>query len=108
MILVLQMALFRWIAEGEHNALEERLSSSINALGLEIDQELSNNTGIYAKDSKESRYSAKSRITVAIYPINSSRTEHQIEIRSSELMLSRDTRCEKVALALKSVIPSKS
>jgi hypothetical protein len=102
------MALFRWIAEGEHNALEERLSSSINALGLEIDQELSNNTGIYAKDSKESRYSAKSRITVAIYPINSSRTEHQIEIRSSELMLSRDTRCEKVALALKSVIPSKS
>ena len=102
------MALFQWIAEGERDALEERLRLSITKLGLEIDQELSKNTGIYARDSKESRYSAKSRITVAIYPSNSTRTEHQIEIRSSEAMLSRGTRCEKVAFAVKSVIPSKS
>lgn len=102
------MALFQWIAEGEREALEERLQHSIGQVGLEIDPEFSSHAGIYARDRDGLRCAPNARVTIIISPTNGMGNEFQVEVRSSEPMLMRGTRCEEVANIVKTAIPAKS
>jgi hypothetical protein len=102
------LALFQWIAVSERQDLLDRLTSAAIRLNLEIDQEFSNSVTIYARDKTGVSTPANARVTVIISPNNGTRDEFQVEVRSSELMLKRGTRCEQIATDLMAVIPSKN
>ena len=102
------MALFQWIAAAERQELQDRLASAVGRLNLEIDQEFSNNVTIYARDKDGLKTPVNARVTVMISPNNGTRDEFQVEVRSSEPMLKRGTRCEQIATDLKAVIPAKA
>ncbi|WP_094561782.1 hypothetical protein [Synechococcus sp. 8F6] len=101
------MALFQWIAAAEQGEFQDRLASAVGRLNLEIDQEFSNSGTIYARDKDGLKTSINARGTVMISPNNETRDELQVEVRSSEPMLKRGTRCEQIANDLKAVIPAK-
>lgn len=102
------LALFQWITGSGRQELLDRLTSAARRLNLEIDQEYSNNLTIYARDKDGARTPIKARVTVIISPTNGSRDEFHVEVRSSEPMLKRGTRCEQIATDLKAVMPSKT
>jgi len=101
------LALFQWIAAAEQGELQDRLASAVGRLNLEIDQEFSNSVTIYARDKDGLKTPINARVTVMISPNNGTRDEFQVEVRSSEPMLKRGTRCEQIANDLKAVIPAK-
>jgi hypothetical protein len=102
------VALFQWIAAAERQELLDRLDSAVTRLNLEIDRKFSNSVTIFARDKDGLRTPVNARVTVMISPNNGTRDEFQVEVRSSEPMLKRGTRCEQIATDLKAVIPAKA
>lgn len=101
------MALFQWSSTTELCELQRCLQDASESLGLEVDQELSQNASIYVREKGGSAIPLNSRVTVLISPRNGARTEFLVEVRSSEPMLRRGTRCEDIASKLKALIPAK-
>lgn len=102
------MAVFQWIARVEREGLEERLLGSIAGMGLELDLEISNDKIIYARDPDRLKCGISERVNIVITLNNSTQGEYLVEVRSSEPMLMKDTRCERVAQKVKQVIPPQS
>ena len=102
------MALIRWIASVEKNDLEQRLLNSIEGMGLEIDHEFSSSRMLYARDKDGLKCSFKARVKIFVSSTNEIESEYQFEVRSSEPMLRRGTRCEQVANEIKSAIPPRA
>lgn len=101
------MALFQWIVSIDHKDLLKRIESAIEQMGMEVDREFSKNGSIYARDRDGAKTAASSRVTVIATPNNGSKNEYLLEVRSSEPMLKRGTRCEQVASAIQASISSK-
>jgi hypothetical protein len=95
------MALFRWIVRHERSELLSRAQSAIDSVGLEIDNEFSNAVNILAREKEGSKVNANARATVTISPNGGELDEFQVEVRSSEPMLKKGTRCEHVANVLR-------
>ncbi len=102
------MALFQWITTAERPRLLGRLEHAVTQLGLTINQEFSTTSTIYARDPDGARTALDARVTVIISPNNGANDEFQVEVRSSEPMLKRGTRCEQIATELRAVIPAKA
>ena len=102
------MALFQWITTGERAALEANLADSFDEVGLEVDKEVSGVGGIYASEKGGPSFGGKAKVTVIFSPTNVTKDEFLIEVRSSEPMLKRGTRCEQIANTLKSILVPKS
>ena len=101
------MALFQWITADTRTALLARIEAILDRLGLEIDREFSSNSNIYARDKDGAKIAARARVAVIVTPSTMHQDEFLIEVRSSEPMLKRGTRCEEIASALQASIPSK-
>ena len=102
------MALFQWITAEERSSLLTRLQQAVEQLGLTVDQEFSTSSTIYARDQEGARTPLSARVAVIISPNNGASNEFQVEVRSSEPMLKRGTRCEQIATELRGVIPAKT
>jgi hypothetical protein len=102
------VALFQWIAASKRQDLLRDFVGDVEQLGLEIDPEFSSSVSIYAREQAGARTPANARVTVIISATNGSKDEFQIEVRSSEPMLKRGTRCEQIATELKAILPSKA
>jgi len=102
------VALFQWIAASECQDLLRDFIGAVEQLGLEVDPEFSSSISIYAREQEGARTPTNARVTVIISATNGSKDEFQIEVRSSEPMLKRETRCEQIATELKAIIPAKA
>lgn len=99
------MALFQWITTGDRLSLLTKMQATAAELGMEVDLQVSTSANIYARDTDNSDIYFSSRVTVIATPVNGSSTEYFIEVRSSEPMLKRGTRCESIAKYLKKAVP---
>lgn len=101
------MALFRWIAVVDHwPSLLRRLEDALDGFGMEIVEEFSSNSSIYATDRivANAAITVNSKVTVIVTPDNALKKEFLIEVRSSKPMLKQGTRCEQIASALKASV----
>lgn len=99
------MAVNRWIVSGGHQELLQRLLPIFNDLGLEVDQEFSTRSSIYARErpTKQSGFSAGVSV---LFTTNQGRQDQfVVEVRCAEPMLSPRTKCEKIAHELRAIIP---
>jgi hypothetical protein len=98
------LALFQWIVASDRTNLLTRMQFLVDCLGLQIDDEHSTGAMIFAKDKHGTCMPLPSRVTVMISANNGSDNEFQVEVRSSEPMLSSETRCELIASELQKVL----
>ena len=102
-----KMALYQWITSIEHVEVNRQLFKCLQENNLELDPEISNGKIIYARDGNKSKCAWNTRVDIIISPNNGMTDEYVVEVRSSEPMLKKGTRCEEVATILKTVIPPK-
>ena len=102
------MALYQWISCLEHEKLVPRLFESIQETGLEIDPEYSSEHFIYARERDGHHCAWTSRVNILVSQTTGDQDEYLIEVRSSEPMLKKATRCEQVATKVKTLIPPRS
>lgn len=99
------MALYQWITSIEHVEVNRQLLEYLQENSLELDPEFSKGKTIYARHGNKSKCAWNARVDIIISPSNSTRNEYIVEIRSSEPMLKKGTRCEEIATKLKNIIP---
>ncbi len=99
------MALYQWITSIEHDEVNRQLLECLQENNLELDLEFSNGKTIYARDGNKSKCAWNTRVDIIISTNNSTRNEYLVEVRSSEAMLKKGTRCQEIATKLKVVIP---
>lgn len=99
------MALFQWVTRLADDAPISDLAASVESLGLAVDPECSNHLQLYLRDSSGPARRIDSRVTVLVSLVDRRSHEVQMEVRSSEPMLTRGTRCEVVATAIKQLFP---
>ncbi len=102
------MALYQWISSVKWDGLEQRLLECLQETGLEIDPEFSKGKIIYASDGDGCKCAWNARVNLIISPNNTTTNEYVVEVRSSEPMLKKGTRCEQIASKVKTAIPPKS
>ncbi len=100
------MALYTWLSSTSGDCLESLFEPVFRELGLEIMREASGDNQIYAEDSYVKGMPHSSRVNVLVSWTSAEKSQFQIEVRSSEAMLKRGTRCEQVAVALRDFAPS--
>ncbi len=99
------MALYTWISQAPKGSLIDTFASLFRELGLEVSKEASSDQQIYAIEALgQSTYQA-ARVNVIVSWVCSSKSQYQVEVRSSEPMFKKDTRCETFAKALRSASP---
>ncbi len=81
------------------------LAASVESLGLALDPDCSNHAQIYLRDQHGAAPSMASRVTVLVSLVDQRNNHVQWEVRSSEPMLTRGTRCESVAAAIQQLYP---
>ena len=99
------MALYSWLTLPAGESLLDTLPEMLGNLGFEVCQEASTDQQIYAIEPAEKGTLQSSRVNVTVSWACSSKTKYQIEVRSSEPMFKRNTRCEKLATALRDCLP---
>ena len=99
------MALYTWLCSSSGDSLEDIFSKSLSELGLEISLEVSNEQQIYAVEEYKKGVLQSTRVNVIIVWVCSARSSCQIEVRSSEPMFKKDTRCEEFANLIKKIAP---
>ena len=99
------MALFQWVTRFADERGLDTLASTLQPLGLDVDLDFSSHVQIVLRDRRGAARSLDSRVTVLASRLNQSNRDVQLEVRSSEPMLSRGTRCESVAISLKQLFP---
>lgn len=97
------MALFSWIAHVESDGLLDALSAPLQQLGLVVDGSVSTASQVLAADHPNCGLPMAKRVTVlASWNCTHSRA-CQLEVRSSEPQLRRNTRCQQIAERLQQV-----
>ena len=99
------MAFYTWLSLSRGDSLNELFSASLFELGLEISLEASNEQQIYAVEKYKKGVIQSTRVNVIIGWVCSTKSSYQIEVRSSEPMFKRNTRCEQFANLLKKISP---
>ena len=102
------MSLYQWITCIEQVDVNRQLLICLQENNLELDPEFSSGKIIYARDGNKSKCAWNTRVDIIISPNNGMTDEYVVEVRSSDPMLKKGTRCEEVATLLKTVIPPKS
>jgi hypothetical protein len=82
----------------------EIFTPPIEALGFEVDQHISSQYQLYALDPATSKVEIDSRVSILITRCNKDSRDITIEVRSSEPMLRKNTRCELKAKALQAAL----
>jgi len=98
------VALFKWLLPISPNTDLQSLGAVVESLGFEIDQSISSQYQLYASDPVTSKFKYSSRIGILITRCNEDSRDVTIEVRSSEPMLSNNTRCELKAKELRQLI----
>ncbi len=98
------MALYTWLSSTSGDCLRSLFEPAFRELGLKILQEASGDHQIYAEDSFVQGVPHSSRVNVLVSWTSAEKCQFQIEVRSSEAMLKRGTRCEIVAAALRNFV----
>lgn len=95
------MALFKWLLPISSNTELKSFNSIIEELGFDIDQSISSEYQLFAKDPATSKVEWKSIISIIITRCNKESCYINIEVRSSEPALKTNTRCELKSKELK-------
>ncbi len=95
------MALFKWLHPISSDTELESFHSVIEELGFEIDQSISSEYQLFAKDPARSKVEWKSMLSILLTRCSKESCDVFIEVRSSESTLRKDTRCELKAKELK-------
>ncbi len=98
------MAAFSWTSFSNSKSLLGIFDASLRELGLDVVQKFSSQKQVYAETSP-SRDLSKPLVKVIISLLSSSKSQLQVEVRSSESILLRSTRCEEIAISLKKIVP---
>ena len=100
------MAFFQYLSEVEGDCLSSSFTQVLENAGLHISNDFSSHAQIFAEcKSVDDNY--KSKVNVLISWSDKSKRECSVEVRSDELYLRRDTRCERVNSELRKLIPPK-
>lgn len=100
------MALYRWISTKVSSwELESSLETVLKNTGLAVDSEISNEYQLLAKDAEDSSIPYSQRVNVIVSWNDRLRGEIQIEVRSSEPLLRKGTRCELIANTIREAMP---
>ncbi len=96
------MALYTWRSASASDSLMDHLSE----LGMQICEEACTERQLYAVEaSANGEYQYNNRVNVIVSWFGSAKEQCQVEVRSSEPMFKSNTRCEKVAKALRIYAP---
>jgi hypothetical protein len=98
------VALFKWLHPISSDTELKSFNSVIEALGLDIDQSISSEYQLFAKDTAISKVEWKSMVSILITRCNKENCDVFIEVRSNEPTLKKDTRCELKAKELKAAL----
>ena len=98
------MALFKWLIPISPNTELKSFDAVIEALGFEIEQSISSQYQLYATDPAISKVEIDSRVSILITRCNKESPDFTIEVRSSEPMLRKNTRCELKAKELQAAL----
>jgi len=99
------VALFQWVARLSDDLNSDALAGVLQPLGLDVDPDFTSQAQVVLRDRHGEPRTLDSRVTVMASIVNRARQEIQLEVRSSEPMLSRGTRCERVAASIKLLFP---
>lgn len=99
------MALYTWLSSPPGECLFDHFGQVLDDLGLQICQEASSEQQIFATEVATAGMLQSNKVNVTVSWASSSKRTCQVEVRSSEPMFKRDTRCEKLAEALRSHAP---
>ena len=100
------MALYRWISQGpDRERLQGSVVEQLTRLGLRVQPALSTESQLVAKDPDDGSQPIMARVTVLLSRLSRGGHEWQVEVRSSESMARRATRCALVADSLQRVLP---
>jgi len=98
------LALFKWLRPIAPDFDLKSFAPLIEALDLEIDQSISSQYQLYASDPVTSKVEHSSRVSVLVTRCNKDSRDVTIEVRSSELLPRKNTRCELKAKALQTAL----
>ncbi len=98
---VFWVALVKWLHPISSDTELKSFNSAIEALGFDIDQSISSEYQLFAKDPAISKVEWKSMVSILITRCNKESCDVFIEVRSGEPTLKKDTRCELKAKELK-------
>ena len=99
------MAFYTWTSSLSGESLINLFSSILISLGFEVCEEASGDRQLYAVEVSNVGVAKYSKVSVLISWVGSSKSKCQIEVRSAEPMLMKDTKCENIAKALKEFSP---
>ncbi len=95
------MALFKYLLPISSDTELKSFNSVIEELGFDIDQSISSEDQLFAKDPATSKVEWESIVSILIARCNKDSCDVFIEVRSSEPTLKKNTRCELKAKELK-------
>jgi hypothetical protein len=101
------VALFKWLLPISPNTDLQSLDAVVESLGFEIDQSISSKYQLYATDPATSKVEYSSRVSILITRCNKDSRDFTVEVRSSEPMLRKNTRCEQKAKELQAALEQK-
>jgi hypothetical protein len=100
----LKLALFKWLVPIAPSTDLKSFDPLVVALGLEIDQSISSQYQRYASDPSTQKVEYSQRVSILITRCNKDSSDVTIEVRSSEPMLRKNTRCELKAKELQAAL----
>tara|TARA_B100000700_G_C14546173_1_gene624351 strand:+ start:104 stop:448 length:345 start_codon:yes stop_codon:yes gene_type:complete len=98
------MAFFQYLCKADEESLLQSFKSRLQSVNLEVSNKFSSHAEIYA-ESVDSDLNSYSKVKVIISWINKKDRCCEIEIRSDEPSLKRNTHCERITTQLKNIIP---
>ena len=98
------MAVQSWTSELEAEKGQELIRRCMGRLNLAIDEEISNNHQVYARDQGPCRLVRAQLVSVLASCAPQGSNTFVFEVRSAESSLLKNTRCEELAKALQDEI----
>ena len=100
------MALYSWLSAPSSDSLSDYFSPVLSNLGLQVCEEACTEQQLYAVEVPvKGGLQYSKRVNVTATWSGSSKKQCQVEVRSSGPMFKSDTRCQKVAQALRIYAP---
>ena len=100
------MALYSWLSNPSCDSLLDCFTPVLSDLGLHVCKEACTEKQLYAVEAPiKGGLQCSDRVDVIVTWSGSSKKQCQVEVRSSEPMFKSDTRCQKVAHALRNFAP---
>ena len=101
------MAYYQYLSELENDSLRVGLEPHLDKTGLNILEEFTTHSNIWAEAINTTDNSSSSKVKVLISWSDKSLKQFLVEVRSDEPHLKRNTFCERVANELRELIPPK-